>query len=166
MTENKKSTGLTGKHVLLALLLFFGVIFTTNGIMMTLALKTFPGEDQKKSYMQGLHYNQTLSEREAQAALGWHFVLQDGAELPAGATQIILQIMDDSGNAVRGLDLSLRIFRPATDREDQILTMEETSPGHYKITADELAAGSWQMEVIGTAPSGEKLVVRKRLWLK
>ncbi len=166
MTKKHKPSGFTGKHVLIALFLFFGVIFAANGILMTLALKTFPGEDQKKSYMQGLHYNQTLAEREAQEALGWHFILQEGEELSAKKTQITLQIMDASGKEVRGLDLSLRIFRPTTDREDRIIKMQEIKPGHYQIITQGLAEGSWQMEVIGTAPSGEKLVVRKRLWLK
>ncbi len=165
MSKKSKSSGLTGRHILIALFLFFGVIFTANGIMMTFALKTFPGEDQKKSYMQGLHYNQTLADRKAQEALGWHFVLKSGAELTAEITPITLQIMDGNGEPVRGLDLSLRIFRPTTDREDRIIKMDETAPGQYQIIANGLAAGSWQMEVMGTAPSGEKLVVRKRLWL-
>ena len=62
---------LKGWHVLLIMLGFFGVMFAVNGVFLYHAITSFPGEDVKKSYVQGLNYNQTLSARASQADLGW-----------------------------------------------------------------------------------------------
>ena len=45
---------LTGWHVLWIMLGFFGLMFTVNGIFLYHAITSFPGEDVKKSYLQGL----------------------------------------------------------------------------------------------------------------
>ena len=49
---------LKGWHVLLMLVGFFGFMFVVNGIFLWAAITSFPGEDEQKSYMQGLHYNE------------------------------------------------------------------------------------------------------------
>ena len=66
-----RSFRLTGVHVLTAILAFFAVIIFVNAIFLTLALRSYPGEHEAKSYMQGLNYNERLAARERQAALGW-----------------------------------------------------------------------------------------------
>ena len=62
---------LKGWHVLLIMLAFFGVMFSGNGVFLFHAITSFPGEDVKKSYVQGLSFNDTLADRAAQAELGW-----------------------------------------------------------------------------------------------
>ncbi|MEO1305623.1 MAG: FixH family protein, partial [Pseudomonadota bacterium] len=62
---------LKGWHVLLIMLGFFGIMFAVNGVFLYHAITSFPGEDIKKSYVQGLNYNDTLAVRAAQAELGW-----------------------------------------------------------------------------------------------
>ena len=42
---------LTGRAVLLLLVGFFGVIFATNAIFITAAVRTFRGEDEAKPYL-------------------------------------------------------------------------------------------------------------------
>ncbi|MEI7790042.1 MAG: FixH family protein, partial [Alphaproteobacteria bacterium] len=48
---------LTGRGVLLCLAGFFGLIFVTNAIFITEAVKTFRGEDEQLPYLQGVAYN-------------------------------------------------------------------------------------------------------------
>ena len=60
-----------GWHVLTALLAFFGAIIAVNIAFAVIAVRSFPGEDVRRSYVQGLQYNDTLAERRVQQALGW-----------------------------------------------------------------------------------------------
>ena len=50
---------LKGHHVLFWLMGFFGLMFVVNGVFLWAALSSFPGEDVRHSYLQGLQYNQT-----------------------------------------------------------------------------------------------------------
>ena len=70
-TQPKKQRELTGKHVLLMLVAFFGVIIVTNVIFINAAVTSFRGEDVKGSYRQGLEYNETLETRKSEGQLGW-----------------------------------------------------------------------------------------------
>jgi hypothetical protein len=45
------------------LLTFFGVVIGVDVAFSVLAVRTFPGEDIRNSYVQGNHYNETLAER-------------------------------------------------------------------------------------------------------
>ena len=72
---------LTGRGVLLCLAGFFGLIFVTNAIFITEAVKTFRGEDEQLPYLQGVAYNQTLEHRAQQARLGWQASI--AAHMPA-----------------------------------------------------------------------------------
>ena len=62
---------LKGWHVLVMILIFFGITIGVNATFITMALRTHPGEDVPRSYMQGLEYNETLENRRIQSELGW-----------------------------------------------------------------------------------------------
>ena len=66
---SSKSGKLTGWHVFWIMLGFFGLMFTVNGIFLYHAITSFPGEDVKKSYLQGLDYNSTLDAKGSDGAL-------------------------------------------------------------------------------------------------
>lgn len=165
MSEQSGSFRLTGKHILIFLLLFFGTITLVNIIMIRMALKTFPGIENEKPYFQGLHYNQTLTERAAQAALGWQISLLDEDILVAENTHLELLILDRHENPVSGVELQAHLFRPAGGDGDQRLIWSEQKPGHYIIEPQGLGKGNWMLNITGTAPTGEKLVIEHRLWL-
>ena len=63
LTAEQGTFELKGWHVLLILMAFFGVMFSVNGVFLYHAITSFPGEDVKKSYVQGLNYNDTLAVR-------------------------------------------------------------------------------------------------------
>lgn len=167
MTQTaRKPFRITGWHVLIAMILFFGTITAVNTVMITLAVKSFPGEQQKKSYMQGLHYNEVLAERAAQEELGWQAVMVDGETLPAMETAIRLQINDEEGRPVHGLSLTGTLGRPATDREDRQVVFEEAGNGVYAVTLDGLTQGTWALQATGMDAAGNTMTMEKRLWLE
>ena len=62
---------LTGRHVLIIFLAFFGVVFAVNGVMMRAALTTFSGLEAENPYKEGLAFNRRLADSRAQALRAW-----------------------------------------------------------------------------------------------
>ncbi len=59
-----------GRHVLIAMVAFFGLIALANGIFLYYALTTFGGGEKGSPYRSGLRYNETLAEAAIAAELG------------------------------------------------------------------------------------------------
>jgi nitrogen fixation protein FixH len=128
---------LTGRHVLIMLLAFFGVTMAVNGVFMYKAISTFNGQEVN-SYSAGLHYNQRIAEAEAQTNLQWTHKVELG---DAGTVQVALT--DKNGAPVTGLNIVGDITRPAVDRFTHKLALLETKPGVYTASPGELDIGSW-----------------------
>lgn len=154
-----------GWHVLIAMIGFFGAIAAVNAVMISLALQSFPGEQQKKSYLQGLNYNEVLEARASEAALGWRAEMVDGDELAAGDTVIRIRLEDAGGLPLRGLQLQGAIGRPATDRADREIEFREFRDGTYVAAVEGLAEGNWDLDVVAQDGTGRQLTLEKRLWL-
>ena len=142
---------LKGWHVLLIMLAFFGVMFTVNGFFLYSAITSFPGEDVEKSYLQGVHYNDTLEARRAQAELGW--TVRAGL---SGADRVAVQVTDADETPVTGLAVSAKLRRLATGAED--VTVELTAagqPGYYAADLPEITSGQWELIVTATGGSSD-----------
>ncbi len=143
--------GLTGRHVLLIILGFFGVIIIVNVIFLTFALRTFPGESMKKSYLQGLNYNEVLAERAEQAALGWSAeILRTGAD---GVIEV--RLLDADGAPLKGLTVAGQLRRIVHDRDDRALSFMSMGEGRYRAEAGALAPGAWRLAARAENPAGE-----------
>ena len=164
-TEKKPGFVVTGKHVLLWMIMFFAVIIVVNMIMVNFAVRSFPGEQQKKSYMQGLNYNQVLTERAEEAALGWRAVMSGEMAYDPAGTVIELTMEDESGLALRGLTLEGVLGRPVNDKDDRAVTFTELGDGRYQLAAGPLGEGIWDLQVVA-ARGDQQLRFEKRLWLK
>lgn len=152
-----------GRHVLIALLAFFGVMFAANGAFVYFALSTFGGVDTEDAYRKGLDYNATLAEAGAQAARGWQPVLA----YDEAAGVMTLKVTDKAGAPVAGLRVQGRLMRPATDSFDRPLDgFEEHAGGIYLGRPKKLEQGSWIADLVLTAPDGIPFRLRERLWLK
>lgn len=148
--------GVQGKHVLLALTGFFGVMFLVNGIFVYFAVATHSGGDTSRPYQKGLDYNRTLEAGRIQSALGWRAALAYEAE----AGQVIVRLADEAGAPVTGHVVTGRLTRPATDREDRSLRFAEAAPGLYAAQAA-IAPGRWVVTVTSRAPgAGGKAAFR------
>ncbi len=158
---------LNGRHVLLALIGFFVVIFAVNGIMVYKAESTFGGLDTDDAYRKGLAYNERVAAAAAQAKLGWRDTL---AYVPE-TQRLRVALTDPDGAAVSGLTVTAQVQRPATTRFDQELILEQTGPGTYEADAAGLEAGWWTVDVAArrNAADHENAALyesRRRVWIK
>ncbi|MDF1767488.1 FixH family protein [Maricaulis sp.] len=148
---------LRGWHVLILILAFFGVTIGVNATFITLALRTHPGEDVPRSYVQGLNYNDTLDRRRAQEALGWT------ARVNLVERDVVLAISAADGSPVAGLDLVGTLIHPADTSRDCPLAFAESRPGVYRVTLPCDGQGDWRLEAHSRDDAPFEMV--SELWL-
>ena len=136
-----KDVELKGWHVLLIMLSFFGVMFAVNGVFLFHAITSFPGEDVKKSYVQGLNYNDTLAQRAAQAELGWT------AEAGWQDEQLIFRLRDQSGTPLSDMAVMGEVRRQATRSDDHAVVFAAVGGGEYRVQDASLEAGLWVLRI-------------------
>jgi nitrogen fixation protein FixH len=129
--------GLKGRHVLMSLIGFFGVMLIANGLFVYFALSTFTGSDSDP-YRRGLHYNETLAAAERQAEKGW----QSALSYDAGKRRLTLGLTDHQSKPVTGLQIEAVVGRSVTDKEDHALSLKEGAGGVYSADID-LSPGQW-----------------------
>lgn len=137
--------GLKGRHVLMALVAFFGVMLVVNGIFVYFAVATFSGGDTSNPYRKGLDYNETLAAAERLAARGW----QSQIAYDDRVGRLSVSVRDREEAPVTGLSIEAGLSRPATAQEDRAVGLTEAEPGVYAAEI-KLAPGLW---VISVAPS-------------
>lgn len=157
---------ITGRHVLFAMLAFFGVIFAVNGVFLYQALNTYTGVVQDEPYRKGLAYNERIAEDARQTALGW---TRSIAMSPAGMVKLALK--DNAGAPVQGLVVSAVVGRPSTNVRDVPVRLVEGEPGVYQASIGEVDAGSWVISIEAARVNGDQspeVVYRakERIWLK
>lgn len=155
---------ITGRHVLAALVGFFLVIIAVNAVFLHHALRTFPGEKEKKSYLQGLNYNDRLAARATQEALGWSATIEE-ARLTDDLARIEILFSTARGAPLNGLSVSATLSRPASDREDQAIAFKTLGGGLYEAI---MAAGpgAWNLDGRAVNERGETFEFSSRLFLE
>lgn len=154
-TEGWFANGIEGRHVLMGLIVFFGVMLAANSMLVYYAIDTFSGGDRPDPYRSGLRYNETIAAAERQAALGW----QAEVAYDDRSGRLSLRFLDQAEEPVAGLKLGATVSRPATDREDRAVVFNEVSPGVYG-TDIELAPGLWVISLASRAKEGGDPVYR------
>lgn len=155
---------LTGRHVLAALIAFFGVVFSVNGYFLMRALSTHTGVVVNEPYRKGLAYNTRITADARQAQLGWH----DDIQLTTDGT-LTVAISDRDGVPVSGLSLAGVLARPSTASADIALRLTEVGGEHYIASAGTLAPGAWiaAIEAHRDGNTAEPVYrARRRLWLE
>jgi len=154
---------LTGRHVLVGMLAFFGLIFAVNGVFVFFALDTWPGLSTRHAYQEGLTYNETLAEAQAQRALGWNSAV-DVAEGTGGQSATV-RVTGHAGAPVSGLTVAVELRRMVRDSDDHRLALAETDPGVYAARSD-LAAGRWQAIVEAADAEGRTYLMVHDLMIR
>ena len=141
-----------GWHVLAMILAFFGFIIAVNVTFATIAVRSFPGEDVRRSYLQGIQYNDTLEQRREQAALGW----QANASLAPSAEGAVLEIVlrDRDGAPINGATVTGEIQWPSTDSLDRAATFEAQGEGRYVARLADLHPGRWRLRAHAQRDAG------------
>jgi len=153
---------LTGRGVLLWLAGFFGIIFATNAIFITEAVKTFRGEDEQRPYLQGVAYNRTLEHRAEQARLGWQASIT-ARHTMSGKVRVVVQLQQRNGAPQTQASLTGEMRHPTDENRDRPLLFSEMSPGVYQAELAGIARGNW--DVLVSNQGQEPFQASRRLWL-
>ncbi len=155
----------TGRFVLFALLALFLVVVAANTVFIAAAVRSFPGEKEEKSYLQGLAYNRTLEARRRQAELGWTARIVNEQFGPAGAS-IDIAFATRGDAPISDLAVKATLSRTVDDREDREAIFELIAPGTYRAVLEDLAPGLWALSATATNTAGESLSLEKKLVLE
>jgi nitrogen fixation protein FixH len=144
-----------GWHVLAAMLVFFGVVIAINVGFAVAAIRSFPGEDERRSYLQGLHYNDTLAERRAQRALGWRASTEWRTGNGRPSLMVVMRTRD--GAPIHALALNGVLGRRSSAAFDHTLVFTDQGGGVYVATLPPLAAGQWRLRARAANATGAAL---------
>lgn len=158
MTEPRSPVEVKGRHVLIGVVAFFGLIMIIDGAFVVLALRSHPGEVAATPYEDGLAYNRTLAERREQAGLGWTAAIDSAGQ--AGVVRV--RVYDRERTPLSGLRLSGRITRPTTQQGAADLSFAETGPGLYEARTP-AEAGAWDVAVVAIDAQGRRFEAERRL---
>ncbi|MFN3231161.1 MAG: FixH family protein [Alphaproteobacteria bacterium] len=158
MTQaTRKPKEFTGKHMLLSILAFFGVIVAVNLTLAFFATGSWTGLIVKNSYVASQEYNDVLEAAKAQDAMGW----SSQADYADGVVSFRLQ--DKTGNAVTGWQVKASLTRPTHENDDHGLTLAAMGDGGYQGVV-ELAPGAWNLEIDAVSSTGQTYRQIYRLW--
>lgn len=162
MNPRQVEGALTGWHVLLGIIGFFGVVFAVNGWFLYSALSTHTGVVAVEPYRKGLAYNERIAAAERQSALGWTEDVSVGRD-----GRVVLKLSSPSGEPVGTVTVGGTIGRPATAGFDHALAFTQKD-GAFVAEAGALAEGTWVVEVVVRDATSQEPIyrLRKRIWLK
>jgi nitrogen fixation protein FixH len=156
--KQKQARILTGRHVLLWLVAFFGIVFAVNGVLVRAAISTFGGVETLSSYRAGLQFEQEVGLVQRQDALHWH-VTGKLARDSAGVAVLDVTARDAQGAPLSGLTADARLAHPADDRLDRVIAVRSVAGGVFHGAA-EAQPGQW--ELIVDLYRGDQRVFRSR----
>jgi nitrogen fixation protein FixH len=155
-TDTTPGFRIRGWHVLVAMILFFGIITAVNAVMITLAIKSFPGQVSVTPYEDGVAYNARLERMAAQERLGW----RASAGIEGG--QVVLRFRDRLDGPVEGLRLTAALQRPATEAGRLAPAFRAVEPGVYAADVSGLT-GAWDLTFEAVDPQGHRFEGERRL---
>ena len=161
----KKPFTLKGWHVLLILIGFFGSVIAANVAFMTAAVRSFPGEETRNPFEQGVKYNEKLAAKAEQEQLGWSAEITDVA-LAGGAATIVVRVKDNHGGNILGLTMDGAMRRPTFDGEDRTVSWRRLENGDFVATAIDVAPGLWELAATAEGVNGERFSLTSRLVIK
>jgi len=142
MAQSKKEFQLTGWHVFLMLVAFFGVIFAANGLLVYYSQVSWTGLLPGNGYEASLKYNREAAQARALLARGWQtkiLVPKDG--------RIVIELRDRKGEPVTGLTARGRALRAVGVQGDRDIAFKERGIGKYVLEGEGLAPGAWRIDV-------------------
>jgi nitrogen fixation protein FixH len=150
--DRKRPREFTGRHMLILVLAFFGVVIAVNGALAIFAASTWTGLLARNGYVASQDYNEVLAAADRQRREGWQ---SDFVARPDGL-QFILR--DAASLPLDGLSVTAHIGRRTHESEDRDLVMENRGEGHYAFDGA-IGPGAWRVEIF--ARHGEQLRYRR-----
>lgn len=158
MTDAAESRGfrIKGWHVLAGVVGFFAIIIAADVSFAVIAVRTFPGEVSVTPYEDGLVYNKKLAQLAAQEQLGWR------AAAAAEPGVVALTFRDRAGAPLRGLRVTAKLERPATETGRLTPAFRETAPGRYEADIGR-ETGAWDLTAEARDAQGRLFTAERRL---
>ncbi|OXT01721.1 hypothetical protein B7H23_01810 [Notoacmeibacter marinus] len=152
----------TGRHMLMVMIAFFGVVISVNLTLAFLASKSWTGLVVKNSYVASQNFEKERALQAAQIARGWKI----GANVDDGFLTVTLK--DGDGKAVERATVTAALTGVMYDRDDQIVELPPLSSGGYgrqvklhagewvaKLAVDAEGTEPWQGSIRFSVPQGE-----------
>jgi nitrogen fixation protein FixH len=136
---------LTGRMVLLWLVVFFGAVFAVNAVLVRAAISTFGGVETTSSYKAGLQFEQDVATAQRQDALHWQ-VSGKLARDAAGQAALDVEARDANGAPLTGLTVDARLAHPANERLDHVIPVQPAGSGRFHGQAS-APPGQWELIV-------------------
>ena len=156
---------ITGRHVLFALLAFFGVVITTNTVFVILALDSWTGVSTQDAYQRGLAYNEVLRAAATQRDLGWTGEVEFES-LRDGRGRLEATFADRNGNPVEHLTVRGVVRRPTHEGHDREIALDRSGSGRYTADLTLPLRGQWDVRLHAQGRDGKRFVIEDRIWLK
>ncbi|ANN60632.1 cytochrome oxidase [Mesorhizobium loti] len=147
-TNTQKTREFTGRHMLLTILGFFGVVIAVNLTMATLANTSWTGLVVENTYVASQQFNKKAEERRAQAALGWT------GNLTIARSEVRYSLSDATGKPVPLHGVKILFRHPAYEAEDKPVTLALASAQEFA-ARDVPRDGVWIVEVDADAGLAE-----------
>lgn len=149
----------TGRHMLAAMVAFFGVIVGVNATMATLAIKSWTGLVVQNSYVASQEFNDRARAGRAQAALGWDI------ELAYSNGELRYRVVRGNGTAVEFTGLEVALGRPAYEADDTTIVPAPTDDGGFASNV-RLGDGQWIVRVSAEAGLAEPWLDIRRIHVR
>lgn len=137
----------TGRHMLMIMCGFFGVVIAVNIGLAVVAAKTFTGLVVENSYVASQTFDKDTEKLAADAAKDVH----PGLVFSNGAVQ--LKFATAAGQALEVRDPHLTLGHAVSAKTDQVLAFAQTAPGAFVAPAN-LSRGNWEGKLTVTLPDG------------
>lgn len=127
---------ITGRHMLIVFVVFFGVVFAVNMFMATVAVRSWTGMVVENSYVASQHFNSDVADLKKSAELG----ISHRLHIERG--RLLLSLEGADGKPLEADDVQIQFERPFGATSEQNLVATRIAPGQYEATAS-LSAGIW-----------------------
>ncbi|PDQ23064.1 cytochrome oxidase [Mesorhizobium sanjuanii] len=138
--STQKPREFTGRHMLIIILAFFGVIIAVNLTMATLASTSWTGLVVENTYVASQQFNRKAEEGRAQAALGWT------GKLTIAWGDVRYSLSDAAGKPVPLHGVKVLFRHPAYEAADKSVTLALAS-GQEFAAKHTPRDGVWIVEV-------------------
>jgi len=153
---------LTGRTVIVALGLFFGVMFAADGALIYTALSTLHGEELENPYDASQAYNQKLADSRAQDALGW--VANVTTRQEGEGVHVVADFRDRDGAVLPGLQVTARFVHPFDKNADREAALVSDG-GAYEGAAPPLHEGKWTLVIEASQGGVRKFTSENKITL-
>ena len=130
----------TGRHMLLIIVGFFGVVGSVNVGMAVLASTSWTGLVVTNSYVASQEFETKRLAHERQREAGWRTTFAYAGGIAT------VSVRDADGQVPALGPLTLKINRPVGGHDDQTLALEPTADGGFAAALD-LSSGVWEARV-------------------